>query len=53
MKHFKVMNFFIIVNNESFVFCATRMFAIYLLRFQHHHLDLDTFLNKIFELNIM
>ena len=44
---------FVIINNESyfckmllFFTCATRMFAIYLSRFQQHHLNLDVFLNK-------
>ena len=37
-----------VVNDESFVFkillfltCETMIFAIYLIKFQHHHLDLD------------
>lgn len=51
---------FVVVRDKSFVFVlkvlflltfSTMMFAIFLSTFQHHHLSLDVFLNKIFDQN--
>jgi hypothetical protein len=60
LKHFKVMNFLLLSNDESFVIkalllltFATKMFAICLPRFQHNHVGFDSFLNKVFEQKIM
>ena len=57
LRHFKVMRFLLIsmINHLFFkvllfLTCATRIFTIYLIRFLKYHLDLDTLLNKIFEL---
>jgi len=41
------MNHYVLNTLLIFIY-ATNIFAIYFSRFQQHHLDLDTLINKIF-----